>query len=132
MSLARRLMTRTGLAAQSAFAPEKFTTLAHFSVLSTMSRPKSPGEPASTVADMSASRALMAGSASARLNAWLSLSMISMGVFRGAPTPWSALGRPEPDLLSRVVMVRAGGPLRTRALPKAGRRAGRWAGFCRG
>ena len=40
-------------------------TLAHFSVSSAMSLPKSAGEPASTVPPRSASRALIFGSASA-------------------------------------------------------------------
>ena len=62
-------------------------TLAHFSVSSAMSLPKSAGEPASTVPSRSASRALNLGSASAALISLLSLSTISAGVFLGAPRP---------------------------------------------
>ena len=63
-------------------------TLAHFSVSSAMSLPKSAGEPASTVPPRSASRALILGSARPALISLLSLSMISAGVFLGAPTPY--------------------------------------------
>jgi hypothetical protein len=63
------------------------TTLAHFSVSSTKSFPNSAGVPPSSVAPMSTSRARIAGSESAALNSLLSLSMISGGVFLGAPTP---------------------------------------------
>src|SRR5215210_4978245 len=52
-----------------------------------MSFLKSAGEPASTVPPMSATRALILGSARPSLISWLSLSMISAGVFLGAPTP---------------------------------------------
>ena len=62
-------------------------TLAHFSVSSAMSLPKSAGEPASTVPPRSASRALILGSARAALISLLSLSTISAGVFLGAPMP---------------------------------------------
>src|SRR6516225_11998799 len=64
-----------------------FTTLAHFSVSSTMSLPKSAEEPGSVVAPNSASRAFILGSARAALTSLLSLSTISGGVAFGAPTP---------------------------------------------
>src|SRR6266550_2756087 len=75
----------------SALAPENLTTLAHFSVSSAMSLPKSAGDPVSTVAPRSASRAFIVGSARAALISLLSLSMVSAGVFRGAPTPYHEL-----------------------------------------
>src|SRR5262245_7814129 len=62
-------------------------TLAHFSVSSAMSLPKSAGEPASALPPDSAIRALIFGSARAALVSWLSLSMISAGVPVGAPSP---------------------------------------------
>jgi hypothetical protein len=55
-------------------------TLPHFSVSSAMSLPKSAGEPGSTVAPRSTSRALILGSARAALISLLSLSTISVGV----------------------------------------------------
>src|SRR5262245_47249731 len=66
-------------------------TLAHFSVSSAMSLPKSPGEPPSVVPPRSASCALILGSASAALISLLSLLMISDAVFLGAPIPHQAL-----------------------------------------
>src|SRR5262249_44999098 len=66
-------------------------TLAHFSVSSAMSLPKSPGEPPSVVPPRSASCALILGSASAALISLLSFSIISTGVFLGAPIPHQAL-----------------------------------------
>ena len=48
---------------QSGLAPENLTTLAHFTVSSAMSMPKSAGEPRSTVPPRSASRDLILGSA---------------------------------------------------------------------
>src|ERR1022692_1642324 len=71
----------------SALAPENLTTLAHFSVSSAMSLPKSVGEPGSTVPPRSSSRPLILGSARAALISLLSFSMISAGVFFGTPTP---------------------------------------------
>src|SRR5262245_6877976 len=77
-------------------------TLAHFSVSAAMSLPKSAAEPPSTVPPRSASRALILGSASAVLNSLLSLSTISAGVLRGAPTPYHVLasnpGRKSPTV----------------------------------
>ena len=66
-------------------------TLPHFSVSSVMSLPKSLGEPGSTVPPRSASRAFILGSASAALISLLNFSMISTGVFLGAPIPHQAL-----------------------------------------
>src|SRR5262245_6207634 len=62
-------------------------TLAHFSVSSAMSLPNSDGVSASGVPPKSAKRALILGSARAAVISLLSLSMISAGVFLGAPTP---------------------------------------------
>jgi hypothetical protein len=74
-------------AGHSGFAPEYFTTLAHFSVSSAMSFPKSEAEPPSIVPPRSASRAFIFGSARMVLISILSLSMISAGVFLGTPIP---------------------------------------------
>src|SRR5262249_58727047 len=71
----------------SALMPANLITFAHFSVSSAMSRPKSVGEPTSPMPPTLASRALILGSESAALISVLSLSMISSGVFFGAPTP---------------------------------------------
>src|SRR5215212_8111673 len=76
---------------QSGLAPENLTTLPHLSVSSAMNFPKSAGEPASTVPPISATRALIFGSASAALISLLSLLMMSTGVALGAPTPCTAL-----------------------------------------
>ena len=66
-------------------------TLAHFSVSSAMSSPKSAGEPGSAVAPHSASRAFILGSARAALTSVLSFATISAGVFLGAPMPYQEL-----------------------------------------
>ena len=58
-------------------------TWPHLSVSSAMSVPKSEGEPASNMPPISASRALILGSARPALIALLSFSMISVGVFVG-------------------------------------------------
>src|SRR6516225_828019 len=76
---------------QSGFAPENLTTLAHFSVSSTTSLPKSAGEPGSTVQPSSPSRAFIPGSARAALVSLLSLSTIDIGVFLGAAKPVQSL-----------------------------------------
>ena len=57
------------------------------SVSVAISVPKSAGEPASAIPPKSPSRAFMLASAKAALIALFSLSMISAGVFRGAPMP---------------------------------------------
>ena len=85
-----------GLGDQSGLRPANFTTLAHFSVSSAISVRKSAGEPGSTVPPKSESRALTLGSASAALNALLSVSRMPKGVFLGAPTPTQPL-----DFISR-------------------------------
>src|SRR6516164_1774940 len=72
---------------QSALMPANLTALVHFSVSSAMSFPKPVGEPGSAVPPRSASRAFILGSTRAALISLLSLSMISAGVFLGAPTP---------------------------------------------
>src|SRR5262249_30535217 len=71
----------------SGLMPADLITLAHLSVSSAMSLPKSAGEPGSTVPPKSASRALILESAKPALISLLSLSTISAGVFFGAPTP---------------------------------------------
>src|SRR5262249_48055653 len=73
--------------AQSGLMPADLTTFAHFSVSSSMSLPKSAGELAIAMAPKSASLVLILGSTSAALISLLSRSMISTGVFLGAPTP---------------------------------------------
>src|SRR6516162_1693384 len=65
--------------------------LAHFSVSSAISFPKSAGEPASTVPPRSASHDFILGSARAMLISLLSLSTIPLGVFLGAPMPYQPL-----------------------------------------
>ena len=65
--------------------PAARITLAHFSVSSAMSFPKSAGEPGSTVPPKSARRAFISGSVSAALISLFSLSTISAGGFFGAP-----------------------------------------------
>src|SRR5262245_12976659 len=72
---------------QSALTPANFTTLPHFSVSSAMSLPRSAGEPASKLPPISASCALILGSARPALISLLSLSTTSGDVFLGAPTP---------------------------------------------
>src|SRR5205807_1207581 len=72
----------------SGLAPENLTTLAHFSVSPAMSLPKSAVDVENGVAPKSAILALIFGSASPALISLLSLSMISAGVFLGAPTPF--------------------------------------------
>ena len=62
-------------------------TLRHFSVSSAINLPKSAGESASTSPPRSASRVLILGSARPVLISRLSLSIISAGVFLGAPSP---------------------------------------------
>src|SRR5262245_8127404 len=56
-----RLGRARTIADQSGLAPEDLTTLAHRSVSSAMSLPKSAGEPASTVPPSSRTRALNLG-----------------------------------------------------------------------
>src|SRR5262245_11697076 len=70
----------------SGLIPANLTTLAHFSVSSEISFRKSAGEPA-RIEPCSTRRALMLGSARPALISRLSLSMISAGVFLGAPMP---------------------------------------------
>src|SRR5262249_25384232 len=72
---------------QSALMPTDLITLAHFSVSSAMSLPKSAGETTSGVTPKTASRAFILGSARPALISLLSLSMISPGVFLGTPRP---------------------------------------------
>jgi hypothetical protein len=71
--------------------PANLITFAHFSASATVSLPKSAGAPGSAVEPSSARRALIFGSASARLISLLSVSMISTGVLFGAPRPKNVL-----------------------------------------
>src|SRR5262245_31250679 len=75
----------------SGFAPENFTTLAHFSVSSATYFPNSAAEPVMSVAPMLWNRPFTAGSARIALTVALSLLTISAGVFFGAPMPYHAL-----------------------------------------
>ena len=74
-----------GLPDQSALTPANLTTLAHFSVSSAMSLPKSAGEPGRAVAAQLGKPRLHLGIGESRLISVLSLSTI--GVFFGAPMP---------------------------------------------
>src|SRR5262249_41712656 len=76
---------------QSGFAPENFTTFAHFSVSSAMNLPNSAGVIGIGTPPRPASRALIVGSARPALIASLSLSIICDVGFLGAPTPYQAL-----------------------------------------
>ena len=80
-----------GIGSYSGLIPANLITLANFSVSSEISRPKVAGEPASAMPPNSAIRALILGSARPIPIALLSLSMISAGVFLGAPTPCQPL-----------------------------------------
>src|SRR5215472_1640167 len=72
---------------QSALMPANLITLAHFSVSSAISLPKSAGVPGRTAPPKSASRAFILGLARPALISLLSLSAISAGVALGAPMP---------------------------------------------
>ena len=71
------------------FAPR--ITLPHFSVSAAMSLPISTGESASAVPPKSASRASILASATPAVIYLLSFSIISAGVFFGAPKPYTEL-----------------------------------------
>ena len=71
----------------SGLMPADLITLAHFSVSSAMSLPKSAGEPDNAVPPRSTRRALILGSARPALISLLRLSMILETVFLGAPIP---------------------------------------------
>src|SRR5215510_8902822 len=75
----------------SGLMPANLITLAHFSVSSPMTLPKSAGEPASTVPPPSTRCFISLGSERLAFISLLSLSTTSAGVFRGAPTPQKAL-----------------------------------------
>src|SRR5215510_14750899 len=77
--------------AYSGLMPANLTTLAHFSVSSAISLPKSAGGPGSGVPPRSANRAFVRGSARIALISLLSRSMISDGVALGALMPKKAL-----------------------------------------
>src|SRR5262245_8145356 len=76
---------------QSALILADRIVLPHLSVNSAMNLPKSAGELTNAVLPKSASRAFIFGSASTTLISLLSLSTISVGVFRGAPIPCQPL-----------------------------------------
>jgi hypothetical protein len=71
---------------QYTLVPENVTTLPHFSVSSTMNLPNSSGELTNAWEPQLAINPLILGSARPALISLLSPSMISVGVFRGAPT----------------------------------------------
>src|SRR5262245_19755846 len=101
---------------QSALMLASRITLAHFSVSSAMSLPKSPGEPPSVVPPRSASCALILGSASAALISLLSFSIISCFSARRYPTKHS------PGSLARTRLqsgYRATPPNASRSSPPA-------------
>src|SRR5262245_27396703 len=75
----------------SGLMPASLITFAHFAVSSAMNLAKSVGEPEKGGAPMAEKRALICGSASPALIAWLSLSTISAGVLWGAPMPFQPL-----------------------------------------
>ena len=75
----------------SGFMLAVWTTFAYFSVSSAMNLPNSAGVIDIGTAPKSASRAFILGSARAALISLLSLSMISVGVFLGAPIPYQPL-----------------------------------------
>ena len=87
---------RNAYPVQLALMPANLITLAHFSVSSAMSLPKSAGEPPSVETPTWTNRAFMAGSASAALISLLSLSTMSEGVPLGAPIP-----KKPPDSIAR-------------------------------
>src|SRR3954468_18890728 len=70
-----------------ALMPTNLITLPHFSVSSAISLPKSEGVLASGVEPKSMNRAMSLGSVRPALIALLRLSIISGGVFLGAPRP---------------------------------------------
>jgi hypothetical protein len=94
-------------------------TLRHFSVSSAMSFAKSAGDPARGVPPRTASRSLILGSAIPALISLFSFSIIAVGVFRGAPTPYQEVAsKPGTKSLSvgmsgspsqRVALVTASG-----------------------
>src|SRR5882757_3486130 len=88
--------------AHSGLMPANLITLAHFSVSSAISLPKSAGEPTIGEAPSSESRASILGSARAALISLLSRSTISAGVFLGAPMPYHALAS-KPGTVSLTV-----------------------------
>src|SRR6516225_8670205 len=110
-------------ASYSALAPENLITLAHLSVSSAMRIVYSLGDSASISPPSSAMRVLIVGSARTALISRLSVSMISAGVFFGAPIPAHALvskpgtkspsGGTSGSASRRVVAVTANG----RSLP---------------
>src|SRR5215831_1651893 len=76
---------------QPSLMPTVLITLLHFSISSAMSLPKSAGVPGRAGPARSANLVLNAGSARPALISVLSLSMISLDVSLGAPTPKIAL-----------------------------------------
>ena len=71
----------------SALMPANLITLAHVSISSAMTLPKSAGEPTSTAVPSSVSYAFILGSAKPALISLFSVAMISSGVPIGAPMP---------------------------------------------
>src|SRR6266404_293041 len=75
----------------SALMPANLITLAHFSMASERIAPNSAGEPPSTVPPSSTIQALILLSARPALSSLFSISMMSAGVFLGAPMPANPL-----------------------------------------
>src|ERR1700726_1767845 len=75
----------------STCAPANLTTFSHFSVSAAIIAPKASGVEISGSPPSSVRRFFISGSASTALTSLLSFSMISGGVFFGAPMPNSAL-----------------------------------------
>src|SRR5262249_39911061 len=86
-SLPRRHIRRPSFD-QSGFAPENFTTFAHFSLSSAMNFPNAAGVIGTGTPPSSASRVSSFGSASTAFTALLSVSTISDGVPLGATMPY--------------------------------------------
>src|SRR6266550_763467 len=75
----------------SGFAPENFTTLAHFSVSSATSLTNKLGDPPIATPPSSARRVLIVGSLTTALISILSFSMLSVGAPLGRLKPNQAL-----------------------------------------
>ena len=74
-------------------------TLAHFSALLAMSVSNSAGEPVNIMPPKAAKRAFISGSVLPALIVLFRASMISGGVFLGAPTPYHPLAGDAPGFV---------------------------------
>src|SRR5260370_809506 len=91
LTLKRCRLRNVPAALYSTFMPANSATFFHFSVSATIIAPKASGGPTSGSPPSSIRRVLIAGSANTVLISLFSFSMISFGVFFGAPMPNSAL-----------------------------------------